>query len=117
MDTQKLTTEYRLSQWEQMIQKRHDSGQNIQDFCKTVGITKNAYFYWQRKLRKATCAALAKPEEPKNIVPNGWTQLVPSQAQQMRSTLTIEISGCYVSANSETDSELLAKVCRVLRSL
>jgi len=53
MNTQKVTSEYRLSQWAQVIQARLDSGQNVKDFCLTNGISRNAYFYWQKKLREA----------------------------------------------------------------
>jgi putative transposase len=118
MDTQKVTAEYRLSQWAQVIQTRLDSGQNIKDFCQTTGISRNAYFYWQRKLRKAACTELARTtKEPENIVPGGWMQLESKQAQHVKEVLDIEINGCHVTVNSETDPELLKKVCRTLRSL
>ncbi|MCR4436997.1 MAG: transposase [Clostridiales bacterium] len=117
MDTQKAAEEYRLSQWAQVIQAQQESGQSIKDFCQTAGISRNAYFYWQKKLRKAACTELAKTEEPRNIVPSGWMQLTPKQAQHAKETLDIEINGCHVTVNAETDSELLKKVCRVLRSL
>ena len=97
MDTQKVTSEYR--------------------FCLANGISRNAYFYWQKKLREAACTELAKREEPTNIVPSGWMQLTPKQAQHTKESLDIEISGCHVTVNAETDPELLEKVCRVLRSL
>jgi len=115
MDTKKVTSEYRLSQWMLVIQERQGSGQSIKDFCQANGISRNAYFYWQRKLRKAACAEIAKPEETNNLVPNGWTQL--TTTQQMKSMLDIEVGGCHVSVNAETDPELLKTVCRVLRSL
>ena len=117
MDTQKVAAGYRLSQWAQVIQTRLDSGQSIKDFCQAAGISRNAYFYWQQKLRKAACTELEKSEEPRNLVPNGWVQLAPPQPQQMKATLDIEISGCHVTANADTDPELLKKVCRALRSL
>lgn len=119
MDTQKVATEYRLSQWAQVIKAQQESGQNIKNFCQISGITRNAYFYWQKKLRKVACTELAKTEDPRNIVPSGWMKLTPKQAQsnQMKATLDIEISGCRVTADADTDPELLKKVCRVLRSL
>jgi len=115
MDTQKVASEYRLSQWAKVIQARQDSGKNIKDFCQAEGINRNAYFYWQRKLRKAACTEIAIPEEPVDLMPNGWMQLAP--VQQTKATLEIEISGCHVAVSTETDPELLKKVCRMLRSL
>lgn len=106
-----------MSQWAQVIQARLDSGKSIKDFCLTAGISRNAYFYWQKRLRDAACAELSKSEDSRNLVPNGWVQLAPSQPQQMKATLDIEISGCRVTADADTDPELLIRVCRVLRSL
>ena len=63
MDTQKAATEFRMSQWAKIIQNRIDSGLNIKDFCKSNGISKNAYFYWQKKLREAACTVLRKRTE------------------------------------------------------
>lgn len=117
MDTQKVTTEYRLSQWATVIQARLDSGQSIENFCETAGIKRNVFFYWQKKLRKAACTELEKSKQLNNHVPAGWMQLTPSQPQQIKATLNIEVNGCNITANSETDMELLSKICRVLRSL
>jgi putative transposase len=101
-----------------VIQARLDSGQSIKDFCLAAGISRNAYFYWQKRLRNAACAKLEKTEESRTLVPpNGWVQITPPQPQQMKAALDIEISGCRVTADADTDFELLKKVCRVLRSL
>jgi putative transposase len=117
MNTQKVTAEYRLSQWVQVIKAQQESGQNIKDLCQTAGISKNAYFYWQRKLRKMACTELAKTEDPRNMVPTGWMQLTPKQADHTKGALNIEINGCHITVNTETDPELLKNVCRTLRSL
>ena len=115
MDIQKVTAEYRLSRWMQVIREQKQSGQNIKDFCQEKGISRDAYFYWLRKVRKATCTELSMLEEPVNNVPQGWMQL--SQSQEMRTTLDIEVGGCRVTVDAETDPELLKKVCRILRVL
>ena len=115
MDTQKVAEEYRLSQWTRVIQEQKRSGQNIKDFCQENGISRNKYFYWQRKLRKAACEGLLKAEEPANIVPAGWIQVKPDQLT--KTTLHIEVSGCRITVDEGTDPELLKKVCRILRVL
>ena len=117
MNTQKVAAEHRLSQWAQVIQRRLDSGQNIKDFCQTEGISKNTYFYWQKKLREATCTELEKTEELGNVVPSGWMQLEPKQVQHAKEVLDIEINGCHITVNAKTDPKLLKKVCYTLRSL
>jgi putative transposase len=118
MDTQNVTTEYRLSQWAQVMQARLDSGKSIKDFCLASGITRNTFFYWQKRLRNIACNELKKSSEAaKSLVPNGWIQLAPSQQQQMKPSLDIEINDCRITADADTDPELLKKVCRVLKSI
>lgn len=99
------------------MQNRIGSGQKVKDFCQASGISKDAYYYWQHKLRQKAAEELVKSEGSKEIVPSGWMQLTTSQPQQIKAVLDIEISGCHVTASIDTDPELLKKVCRVLRSL
>ena len=115
MNTQKVTQKYRMSQWIQIIQKRHDSGQNVKDFCEEMGIKKNSYYYWQRKVREAACTELMPIEESVNPIPNGWMQL--AQTQKTNSSLDIEVGGCRITVYSDTNPELLKSICRTLRSL
>ena len=115
MDTQKVATEYRMSQWAQVIRERQQSNQTIKEFCELRGISRHAFFYWQRKLRQAVCTKLSKLEKPADSTPEGWMQL--STSQQMEEVLDIEVGGCHVSVNAGTDPELLKRVCRILRAL
>jgi len=117
MDTKKVATEYRLSQWAQMIQTKLNNGQNVKDFCQSSGISKHTYFYWQRKLREAACKELAKTEEHTNIIPSGWMQLKPKHEPHENESLDIEVNNCHVTVKADTDPELLKKVCNILRSL
>lgn len=115
MGMQKVAEKYQLSKWMQVIRERQESGLSIKDFCQEKGISRHAYFYWQRKLRKAACMELSKQEEAANCVPEGWLQL--TQVQETKSTLYIEVGGCRISVDAGTDPELLKMVCRILRVL
>ena len=117
MDTRKVTTEYRMDQWSKVIQRRMESGQTITDFCEAEGIKKHQYFYWQRKLREAACTDLSVADNSTSISPSRWLRLNPSDTQGSNKSLSIEINGCCLEVNSSTDTELLKKICRTLRSL
>ena len=106
-----------MSQWAKIIQSRIDSGLSIKDFCQTNGISKNSFFYWQKKLREKACKEIEAAEKTKSIVPSGWMQLSSKQDCTAKETLGIEINGCNITVNAETYIELLKKVCMVLRSL
>ena len=117
MDTQKITKEYRLSQWAQIIKARNESGKSIKEFCEDTGISKHAYFYWLRKLRQTACKDLTPAEESSVIVPNGWIRLNPAKPQCTDDGILIELNGCHITVKGNTDLELLKNVCSVLRSL
>ena len=119
MNTRDVAAEYRMAQWTQTIQARVQSGQSIKEFCASAGISRNAYFYWQRKLREAACIGHMTVQNRDNgLVPNGWAQLAETApAAVTTGTLTVEVNGCHITTNAETDLELLAKVCRALRAL
>lgn len=117
MDTRKVATEYRMAQWAQTLGARQNSGQSIEAFCEASGISRNTYFYWQRKLREAACTELASRSEGENAVPNGWARLTAGKTMDSVEGITIEVSGCRVLATEDTNPELLAKVCRALKAL
>jgi transposase-like protein len=117
INTREITEEYRLAHWAQIMQERAESGLSIKAFCKTLGCHQNAYFYWQRKLRKAACDGIVAADTLP--APGGWSAAVPagSGTEKVFQTLTIDIGKCRVTADRGTDEYLLAKVCRVLLSL
>jgi putative transposase len=119
MDTREVAAEYRLAKWAQTIQARVQSGRSIKEFCASTGISRNAYFYWQRKLRETVCSEIHETttEEKNRLIPNGWTQLESVKADRAEASVSIDVSGCRITVTAETDVELLAKVCRALRSL
>jgi putative transposase len=117
MNTHKIAKEYRLSKWAQIIQARNESGKSVKEFCKEAGISKNAYFYWQRKLREAACEELTSKDKSTGIVPNGWVKLNPVKPQYADEGILIDINGCNITVKGNTDLELLRSVCNVLRSL
>lgn len=115
LDTRKVAAEYRLSQWVNVIKDQKNSGQKIADYCQMKGISKNAFFYWQRKIRKAACVELIKQDVQSSNAPEGWLQLAPVDSKDAK--LDIGINGCNVIVDFKTDPELLKKVCRILRTL
>ena len=117
MNTQKVAKEFRLNQWSQIIKARNESGKTIKEFCADTGISKNAYFYWQRKLREVSCEELVKKDEITEIVPEGWIRLDQAKPQYADDGILIEINSCHITVNGNTDLELLKKVCSVLKSL
>ncbi|AEV69720.1 IS66 family insertion sequence element accessory protein TnpA [Acetivibrio clariflavus] len=117
MDMEKVTTEQQLSRWAQLIQTWLENGQSIKEFCRTNGVSKATYYYWQKKVSEAKCTVVEAVKESKTELPSGWMQLASKPVYPAKATLEIKINGCNVTVNTETDLELLKKVCQVLMSL
>jgi hypothetical protein len=49
-----------MAQWIEIIQERNASGKSIKAYCESKDISRDSFFYWQRKLRDATSAQLAR---------------------------------------------------------
>jgi hypothetical protein len=60
MGTNKITLEYRLTYWTQVIRERKESGLTVNGYCKDAGISEHSYYYWQKKLRWLACEQLAE---------------------------------------------------------
>ena len=48
-----LTNNIKLQQWSDFIQACKASGQRVDDYCADHDISRNAYYYWLRKVREA----------------------------------------------------------------
>jgi len=125
MNTREIATEYRKAQWTQMLQERIAKGESIKEFCENRGVSRNTYFYWQRKLRAVVAEQIGTTAKMKNgrceMIPRGWAQVQADEdftpKQPGGVALSIEIGGYKVAVGESVTVELLAKVCGVLKSL
>ena len=117
MNTRNIASEYRLAHWAQATRERADRGLSVRAYCIETGIHENTYFYWQRKLREAACSGIQSAvSDEKAVIPNGWALCVKGKQAQTQE-LTVEVGGCRIRVSSDTDPELLTKVCRTLKAL
>ena len=107
-----------MAHWAQIIQQRTDSGLCVKEFCESNQISKDAYYYWQNQLRQQATDEISKAEHPNAVAPRRWMQLTPAVPEQrvITATLDIEINGCLVKVDGNTDPDLLVKICCLLRS-
>ena len=53
MDTKLATIPIRTKQWASIIQDCRSSGLKVDDYCEQYSLSRNAYYYWQRKVKEA----------------------------------------------------------------
>jgi transposase-like protein len=108
MDTRLATTNIRIQQWAAVFKAKAESGLTVDEYCDQNGITRNAYYYWLRRVRAAalkntqtTFVELKAPET--EAFPQALTSIHSFTPQ-----LTIEKNGLVIGVNSNTPKELLA---------
>jgi len=113
MDSREMTQQVRLQYWAGILRERQASGLSIRRWCHEQGVVEKTYHYWQHKLRNTVCQELVAAQQ----APSGWTVCKTTGSDEKEKTLFIEIGGCRVTVDENTNPELLSKTCRVLMSL
>ncbi|MCL1824083.1 MAG: hypothetical protein FWG44_07765 [Oscillospiraceae bacterium] len=108
MNAREITNQYRESRWIQLFAERN-SGETVNKFCERNEISRAQFFYWQRKLRKSACSEIEE-------APQSWALCVQSPPPE-QSEIIVEVGGCRIAVNSDTDEKLFARVCRTLKAL
>ena len=121
VNTREIAEEYRLSHWAQVMQERAARGMSIREYCKSLGMHENVYYYWQRKLREAAYEA-TKGEKEAGIglipqTPQGWALCETAKPDPEQDTVQIEIGKSRITVHAGTNQELLSNICRMLVSL
>jgi len=127
MNSRAVAIEYRLSQWAQTMQERVANGESIDEFCLRRGISRNKYFYWQKKLRETACqqletlrqesgqAGFSVPSFAEVKLEQSPTRLcLPEPDGKKQDQICIETGGVRITAASEYPADKLAALVREL---
>lgn len=123
MNSRALATEYRLTQWAQTMQERAANGESIDEFCQRRGISRNKYFYWQKKLREAACRQLESFQEASpamsrfaevRLAEPPTRLCLPELESQKEDQVCIEAGEVRITVHSEYPADRLAALVREL---
>ncbi|MDR0796959.1 MAG: hypothetical protein LBE79_13075 [Tannerella sp.] len=118
MDTQRITAQIRLSNWGNIVKERMESGQGVNQFCEERGITRSAYYYWQKRVRESAYLKTLEAKSKNELVPGGWMELKENDKPVASGgALAIEVGIFNIKVDMDTDALLLSKVLRALVAL
>jgi len=114
-----------MAQWAQVIQDRKYSGENVKNYCENRGLSRDAYFYWQKKIKEAACDQFMVMEtEPKQtgLIATNFTEVKVRENQEgfphggrvSGGQLSIEIPGIKITADGVYPADQLAYLLREL---
>ena len=106
MSTRAEIRQIRLAQWRKIFQEKANSGLTTKDFCAINNISKDAYYYWLRKVKE------------KALLQAGFVE-VPVMEQRQPGTIfdtrmVIKTGNTELCINDDTSSELISRVLGVM---
>ena len=110
-DTKLATKTLRMQYWAEIIQDRTTSGKNVIQYCQEHGISKNAYFYWLKKIKNAALESAGidffELPDPDRI------QKKPNNVNDFDTEAVVSVGNVSISINSHTSKTLLASILEV----
>lgn len=120
MDTKLATIQIRTKQWASIIQDCRSSGLKVDDYCEQHSLSRNAYYYWQRKVKEAALSQAGfveiQAETLKAETLKAETGLADSPSGSPFFPQTVlSVNGGSVGINQDTPIPLLSQVLGVIR--
>ena len=114
MNTKLATRQIRLNEWAAIIKDCKASGQKVDIYCEQHGLSRDAYYYWLRKVKEAALIqtgfvelpALA-PEQPSAKIPEKRTSAFETQ-------MIIRINEIELCVNENSPSELISRMMEII---
>ena len=106
MNTKPATSRMRTGQWADII-KDCKSGLKVDDYCAQHGLSRNAYFYWLRKVKKASLTQSGFVEVRQQVE---VSSCYPSPK------LTASVNEIVLGIDENTPMDLLTNVIKVLKN-
>lgn len=112
-----VKTKLRQEQWEKLIADCQNSGLKVDDWCLKNNVSRHAYYYWLRKIRKKACGSLlpAMANTEKQIA---FTK-VEMQVQQTTSMapIIVHLQSATLEIYPGTDQQTTEAVLRALKNI
>ena len=113
MNTKLATTQIRLNEWAAVIKDCKASGLKVDEYCQQHNLSRDAYYYW---LRKVKAAALKQAGFVELTAPEGGScSSGGTAATSFTAQMTIKAGNLELGVSNETPSELLSRVLEVIR--
>lgn len=118
MDTRKVTRQYRLNQWTEIIRECRSSGQTISAWCTENNINIKRYYYWLKRVRTAACESLpiiGDQEQP--IIPVKMSTSFVASSPAARETsrhITLRVGTAILELQNGASTDLIENTLRAL---
>ena len=114
MNTKLATRQIRLNEWAAVIKDCKASGLKVDTYCEQHGISRDAYYYWLRKVKEAALLQAGFVELPAPIEENKSSKSIEHNATIFEPQMVIKVNGTELCVNEHTSSELISRVVEII---
>ena len=114
MNTKLATRKIRLNEWAAVIKDCKASGLKVDTYCEQHGISRDAYYYWLRKVKEAALLQAGFVELPAPIAENKSSKSIEHNATIFEPQMVIKVNGTELCVNEHTSSELISRVVEII---
>lgn len=113
MNTKLATRQIRLNEWAAIIKDCKASGQKVDIYCEQHGLSRDAYYYWQRKVKEAALKQPGFVELPA-LTEERSVNTVNKDTSAFETQMLIRTNGIEICVNENSPSELISRVMKLL---
>lgn len=119
MNTSLVAAQYRLREWAEMIREcnTRPKGQTVPEWCESHGLTKAAYYYRLKAVRKACLEAMPGAIVPVQIHEMSQETLQQQSATMEEEVLVLETDLVRVKVTARTSEAALRTVLQALKDV
>lgn len=113
MNTKLATRQIRLNEWAAIIKDCKSSGLKVDTYCEQHGLSRDAYYYWLRKVKEAALLQAGFVELPAPLPNQEPIKSIENNASTFETQMVIKMNGTELCVNEHTSSELISRVVEI----
>lgn len=114
MNTKLATRQIRLNEWAAIIKDCKASGQKVDIYCEQHGLSRDAYYYWTRKVKEAALKQAGFVEFPAPVPEQEPVTTIDKGTSAFEAQMIIKINGIEFCLNDNSQSELISRVLKTI---
>jgi transposase-like protein len=127
MDVQKVSNEYRLNYWAEIIKECRNSGQTVSSWCEEHGINVKSYYYWLRKVRIAACNSIPGiskkhqesivPIKADNEVQPAFAEIKVPAIEATQPAIILKLNYAVIEIQNSATNSIIENTLKALKSI
>ena len=106
----------RMEQWTALIRDCKSSGMKVEAWCAANGVSRDSYYYWLRKIRKAAIEQNEPHDVPAKSTTVTFNRLeLPGMVQQTQPSVTLKLPSAILEITNDISLQTLEAVLLALK--